>query len=152
EQAAEKKQITLQSYQRPGAESGWTFLTGGPEAIREVTAAVGFRYAYVHETKEYAHPSGAIVLTPEGRVSRYFFGLSHSPRDLRLALVEASDGKIGSPVDQLLLLCYHYDPKTGKYSLAITRLLRAAGLFTLLALGTFVAVTLRRERRMRKAQ
>ena len=122
--AAIKKQTSLQSYNRVGAETGWHFFTGDEATIQQLTQAIGFRYRYDAERKEYAHPSGIMVLTPEGRISRYFYGVEYAPRDVRLGLIEASSGGIGSPVDQLLLLCYHYDPETGKYGVMITRSLQ----------------------------
>jgi protein SCO1/2 len=114
--AAEKKQSYMQRYNRPGAEKGWHFLTGDQENIRRLTDAVGFQYNYDEKTNQFAHASGIMVMTPGGKLSRYFYGIEYSPRDLRLGLVEASDNRIGSAVDQLLLYCYHYDPATGKYA------------------------------------
>ena len=149
--AAIKKQTSLQSYNRPGAETGWHFLTGDEATIQQLTQAIGFRYRYDAERKEYAHPSGIMVLTPEGRISRYFYGVEYAPRDVRLGLIEAADGKIGSPVDQLLLLCYHYDPATGKYGVMITSALRLAGAVTVLGIGGFIILSLRRDRRQKVA-
>ena len=145
--AKAKKQEYIKRYGRPGAQEGWHFLTGEDSAIRQLTQAIGFRYTYDANKNQYAHPSGIIILTPQGRISRYFYGIEYSPRDLRLGLVEASEGKIGSPVDQLLLLCYEYDPTTGKYSLVIMNALKIAALSTVFVLGTFLFVMLRRERR-----
>lgn len=136
--AAEKKRNYAREYRRPGADVGWRFLTGQPEAIAALTKAVGFRYRYDAASDQFAHASGVIVLTPDGRISRYFYGIDYPPRDLRLGLVESSQKRIGSPVDQVLLLCFHYDPVTGRYGLAISALLRLAGLATLLALGMFL--------------
>ena len=132
-------------YGRRGAVSGWHFLTGDEAAIRQLAASVGFRFVYDKASQQYGHASGIMVLTPEGRVSRYFYGIAYPPRDLRFALVEASGGKIGTPVDQILLACYHYDPMTGKYGLVISRIIRAAGIATLLAIGGLVLVLRRRE-------
>jgi len=146
-QAAEKKAIHVRNYARAGAAESWHFLTGEEAAIRRLTEAVGFRYTFDPETGLYAHASGMILLTPEGKVSRYFYGIEYSARDLRLALIEASKNRIGSPVDQVLLYCYQYDPTTGKYGLVIMRVIRVAGVATLLLLGGFVLVSLRRERR-----
>ena len=148
--AAIKKQTSLQSYNRAGAETGWHFLTGNEATIKQLTQVIGFRYRYDPERKEYAHPSGIMVLTPEGRISRYFYGVEYAPRDVRLGLIEAASGKIGSPVDQLLLLCYHYDPATGKYGVVITRSLRLAGAVTVLGIGTFIILSLRRDRRQKQ--
>jgi protein SCO1/2 len=144
--AMAKKRESVQRYGRPGAEDGWHFLTGEENSIKSLTQAVGFRYAYDAENDQYAHASGIIVLTPQGRISRYFYGIEYAPRDLRLGLVEASSGKIGSPVDQLLLFCYQYDAATGKYTLAIMNTLRLAALATVLALSAFVVVMVKRER------
>jgi len=145
--AAAKRQTSLQSYSRKGAENGWHFLTGDEATIQQLTKAVGFRYAYDEQSKQYQHPSGIMILTSEGKLSRYFYGVEYAPRDVRLGLVEASAGKIGSPVDQVLLLCFHYDPTTGKYGLIITRALQLGGLVTMLALGGFILISSRRDRR-----
>jgi protein SCO1 len=145
--AAIKRQTSLQSYSRKGAENGWHFLTGDEKTIQQLTQAVGFRYAYDENTQQYQHPSGIMILTPDGKLSRYFYGIEYAPRDVRLGLIEASAGKIGSPVDQVLLLCFHYDPTTGKYGLIITRALQLGGLATMLALGVFMLISSRRDRR-----
>lgn len=147
ELAAAKKQTYVRSYGRPEAERGWHFLTGEEAAIRRLTEAVGFRYAFDPETGQFAHASGIMVLTPQGRIARYFYGIEYAPRDLRLGLVEAAQGKIGSPVDQILLYCYHYDPRQGRYSLVILNVLRLAGVATVLVLGGFLVVMFRRDRR-----
>ncbi len=145
--AAAKKQTYLERYRRAGAEGGWHFLTGGQEAVRRLTEAVGFRYTFDPQTGQFAHASAIMVLTPEGRLSRYFYGIEYSARDLRLGLVEASAGKIGSPVDQVLLYCFHYDPQTGKYGMVIMNTVRAAGLATVLALGMLLGLLFRQEKR-----
>ena len=147
ELARGKKAAYLERYKREGAEDGWHFLTGSQHSITQLTRAVGFRYAYNAEVDQYAHPSGIIVATPDGRLSRYFYGIEYGPRDLRLALIEAADRKIGSPVDQLLLACFHYDPKSGKYSLAIMRLVQTAGILTVVAIGLTILMLRRRDRR-----
>src|SRR5207244_5349110 len=116
ELAAARKSHYVESYGRPGAASGWHFLTGTQPAIDQLTEAVGFHYAYDAKSDQFAHASGIIILTPQGKIARYFYGIQYSPRDLRLGLVEASERKIGSPVDELLLLCFHYDPETGTYT------------------------------------
>jgi protein SCO1/2 len=144
--AAAKKAGYLHRYNREGAEAGWHFLTGDRESIDRVTGAAGFRYAWDADTKQWAHPAGVMLLTPEGRLARYLFGIEYSPRDLRFALVEASAGKLGSRVDSLLLYCFHYDPTTGRYGLVIMRAIRLAGAATVLALGGFILVMVRRER------
>lgn len=148
--AAVKKRIYAGMYGRRLAEQGWHFLTGEEEAIKELARAVGFHYAYDPESGQYAHATAIMVLTPDGRLSRYFYGIQYPSRDLRLGLVEASAGKIGTPVDQLLLFCYHYDPATGKYGLVILNVVRAAGLATVLAIAGLVLVLFRRERSARK--
>lgn len=145
--AAEKKAAYVRSYQRPGAEPGWHFLTGDEPAIRRLTDAVGFRYYKDPHTGQYAHASAVFVVTPAGRLSRYFYGIDYSPRDLRLALVESSQGKVGSLADAITLLCYQYDPAKARYGLAIMTVLRAGGLLTLASITTFAVVSIRRERR-----
>lgn len=151
ELAAGKKAAYLKRYQRPGAAAGWHFLTGEPAEIARLTQAVGFRYTWDERIRQYAHPSGVVVLTPEGRIARYLFGIEYAPKDLRFALVEASQGRVGGVVDQAILYCYQYDPMTGKYGTAIMRLLRVASLLTLAVLGTFIFTMWRRERRAQRA-
>lgn len=147
ELAAAKKATYLKEYRRPGAERGWHFLTGDEGSIRQLTEAVGFRYAWDDKNQQYAHATGLVVLTPGGRIARYFYGVEFSPRDLRFGLIEAADGKIGSPVDKVLLYCFHYDPATGRYSAIALNSVRIGGVLTLAALVTFIVVMLRRERR-----
>ncbi|MFN8443029.1 MAG: SCO family protein [Caldilineaceae bacterium] len=147
--ATNVKRQVLADYGRPGTENGWHFLTGQHEMIDRLAAAVGFRYAYDAEQEEFAHASGLVVLTPQGKVARYLYGIEFPARDLRLALVEAADNKIGSPVDQLLLFCYHYNPSTGKYDLLIMSFLRLAGLTTVAALGLLLYVQTRRQSQVR---
>jgi protein SCO1 len=146
-QAAAKKDHYLQLLKKPGGADGWHFLTGSEASIRLLTSTVGFHYVYDEVTKQYAHPTGMIVLTPEGRTSKYVYGVDYGPRDLRLALVEASDHRIGTPVDRLLLYCYHYDPTTGKYGLVLLNVLRLAGIVTVACIGGFIVLMLRREKR-----
>ena len=148
ELAAAKKRIYLTLYNRSSGWDGWHFLTGEEESIRRLTKAVGFRYKWDAATAQYAHATGIMVLTPEGKLSRYFYGIDYSPTDLRLSLVEASDGKIGTRADEVLLYCFHYDPTTGKYGLVITRVLQLAGAATVLLLGGFVLVMVVREKRI----
>ncbi|HKA33098.1 MAG TPA: SCO family protein [Candidatus Binatia bacterium] len=143
--AAAKKSDLIQRYARPGAADGWHFLSGGESSINRITEAAGFRYNYESDNDRFAHATGIMLLTPQGRFARYFYGVEFSPRDLRLGLLEASDGKIGKAIDQLLLFCYHYDPATGKYTLIVTNLLRGATIATVLALGAFIALSLRGE-------
>lgn len=147
ELAGAKKATYLKEYRRPGAEAGWHFLTGDEDAIQRLTAAVGFRYAWDERHQQYAHAAGLVVLTPDGRIARYLYGVEFSPRDLRFALVEAAEGKIGSPVDKLLLYCFHYDPATGRYSAIALSSIRIGGVLTVAALVGFIVVMLRRERR-----
>jgi protein SCO1/2 len=146
--AAGKRRVYLDRYARPATENGWHFLTGEEAPIHAVASAVGFRYTYDSSTRQYAHASGIIIITPEGTVARYYYGIDYSPRDVRLGLVEASAGKVGNPVDQLLLFCYHYDPTSGKYGLAVMNSLRAAGVSTVIALACFIGLSLRRDRKM----
>ena len=147
ELAKAKKIEYLKNYRGREGSTGWHFLTGDQQQIEQLAAAVGFRYEYDEPTDQYIHASGIMVLTPDGKLARYFYGIDYPPRDLRWGLVEAADGAIGNPVDQLLLLCYSYDPMTGKYGLYIRHSLRIGGLATVLALGSFIFVMLRRERR-----
>ena len=135
ELAAAKKKTYVERYDRPEAEKGWHFLTGRQEAIDRLTSAVGFHYRYDVHTDQFAHASGIMMLTPGGKVSRYFYDISYKPRDVRLGLVEASEGKISSPTDQVLLFCFHYDPNEGKYGPTVMNLLRAGGVLTVLGIG-----------------
>jgi len=146
ELAAQKKASYLARYKRPTAEAGWHFLTGDKAAIDALTTAVGFRYAWDAETKQFAHPAGVVVLTPEGRISRYLYGIEYAPKDLKLALLESSSGRIGTVVDQAILYCYQYDPMQGRYSASVMGILRAGAVLTVLALLGFIGVSLRRER------
>lgn len=132
-----------------GEPEGWHFLTGEQEEITRVAESVGFRYRYLEENGEYAHSAAIAVVTPEGRISRYFYGIDYPPRDVRLALVEAAEERIGSLADQLLLFCYRYDPATGQYTFAVWAVMRAAGVATALALGLYLLTSLRRDRRNR---
>jgi protein SCO1/2 len=146
-QAAAKRAEYLARYQRPGAETGWHFLTGDQASITRFAKAAGFRYVWDEPTSQFAHPTGVIVVTPDGRPARYLFGLEYGPRDLRFAIMEASAGRIGSVVDELLLFCFHYNPETGRYGFVIMRALRIAGVATVLLIGTFIIVMVRREKR-----
>lgn len=147
EMASAKKGPVMREYGRKGDADGWHFLTGDKESVDALTKAVGFRYVWDQEQKQFAHATGILVLTPQGRVARYFFGIEYSAKDLRLGLIEASDEKIGNVVDQLLLLCYHYDPKVGRYTPAVQNLVRGGGLITLVAVAGLVLALLRREKR-----
>lgn len=144
--AAAKKTDLVEKYSRPGADVGWHFLTGDETSIQRLTQSVGFRYSYDARTGEFGHATGIIIVTPQGKTSRYFYGIDFSPRDLRLGLIEAATDQIGSPIDQLLLFCYHYDPTSGKYNLLVTRVIQIAGAATVLALGAFIIAMLRRDR------
>jgi protein SCO1 len=132
-------------YGRPGAQYGWHFLTGDEPQIKALADAVGFRYAYDADSKQYAHASGIMVLTPDGKISRYFYGVVYPSRDLKLGLIDASSGRIGSVADQVLLFCYHYDPHTGKYGLLISRVLQLGGVVTVLVGGAFLIFLFRGE-------
>jgi protein SCO1/2 len=135
--AASKKKTYvdyLPEAKRAGAASGWHFLTGDEASIKRITDAVGFRYHWDQATEQFAHASGIFVATPQGKLARYFYGIEYAPRDLRLGLIEASENKIGSPVDQLLLYCFHYDPATGKYGAAVMNLMRVGGVVTVIAI------------------
>ena len=147
EQAAAKKDKYIKRYGRLGASGGWHFLTGPESAIHKVTDTAGFKYAYDPRSDQFAHGTALMVLTPGGRMSRYLYGFEYKARDLRLGLVEASANKIGSASDQLLLLCYHYDPATGKYSRSALNFVRAGGIATVLGLAGFIFIMLRKERR-----
>ena len=136
--ARAKKATYLEEYNRPGTEGGWHFLTGQQDAITKLTDAVGFRYAYDPASGQYAHATAIMVLTPQGKLARYFYGIQYPPGGLRLSLVEASQEKIGSPVDAILLFCCAYDPATGKYGLLVSRLLMIAGGLTIVTVGTLV--------------
>lgn len=146
-EAAAKKATYARQLKRAGTNDAWHFLTGEEPSIRLLTETVGFHYVYDELTRQYAHPTGVIVLTPEGKTSKYIYGLDYGPRDLRLALVEASDHKVGTPVDRLLLYCYHYDPASGKYGLVLLNVMRLAGVVTVACIGGFILIMLRREKR-----
>jgi protein SCO1/2 len=133
--AAAKKQTYIAGYNRPSGAAGWHFLTGDDANIKRLTEAVGFRYIWDEQTRQFAHASGIMVATPEGKLARYFYGIDYAPKDLRLALVEASANKIGTPVDALLLYCYHYDPSTGKYGVVIMNVIRLAGVVTIILIA-----------------
>lgn len=145
EMAAKKKEVFLHRYQRPTAAQGWAYLTGDQANISQLAKAVGFRYVYDERTKQYAHASGIMVATPQGRLAQYYYGIEYSPKDLRLGLIEASQNKIGTVVDQLVLYCYHYDPETGHYGAIVMRMLRIGGTLTIVLLGGLVITMLRRD-------
>ena len=151
--AASKKQKYvgyLPAKMQADASAGWHFLTGDAESIRQITEAVGFKYHYDEATKQFAHASGIMVATPKGKLSRYYYGISYSARDLRLGLVESAENKIGGPAEALLLYCYHYDPATGKYGAAVMNLIRAGGVLTILTiLGMFFLLRRRNPARLK---
>jgi len=147
ELAARKKKEYLERYGRETARQGWHFLTGDEAAIRDLARAAGFRYTYDPATGLFAHGSAIMVATPEGKLARYFYGVQYAPRDLRFAIIEASENRIGSVVDHVLLFCYKYDPATGKYGAAVLNIVRAGGVLTILCLGTYLLVMWRREAR-----
>ena len=147
--ASAKKKAYLERYKREGAGEGWHFLTGEQASIAALTKAAGFSYAWDEQTRQFAHASGIVVATPAGKLSRYFFGIDYSPRDLKFALIESSSEKIGSLADRLLLYCYHYDPATGNYGLVAMRAVRLGGVVTLVALFGFMFISIRRDNRAR---
>jgi len=145
--AAGKKKAYLERYKRPSAEQGWHFLTGDQASIAALTQAAGFNYSWDEASHQFAHASGIVVTTPTGKVSRYFFGIDYSPRDVKFALIESSNERIGTLAERLLLYCYHYDPAKGNYGFMAMRAVRVGGAVTLAALVGFVFVSIRRERR-----
>lgn len=144
--AAQKKQAYLERYGRPQSAGGWHFLTGKEENIQKLAAAVGFRYAFDESIQQYAHGAGIEILTPGGVIAKYFYGIEFSARDIRFGLIEASDERIGTVIDSALMLCYHYDPATGKYGATVLRAVRIGAVATTLAFLSFLVVSLRRER------
>jgi protein SCO1/2 len=146
-QALLKKAVYMKDYGHPETANGWHFLTGDPDSIKRVTDAVGFKYKWDVYTATFAHASAIYIATPDGKLSKYFYGIDYSPKEMRLGLVDASEHKIGNAVDQILLFCYHFDPTSGKYTFAAMEILRAAGAATVLMLGGLVFIMLRRDRR-----
>ncbi len=141
--ATKKKAEFLKRYGRPGADAGWHFLTGPQESIDVLTKAAGFQYQYDPKTGRFAHATAIAILTPEGKIAQYYYGVEYAPKDLRLGLIQASENKIGTLADQVLLYCYHYDPTTGKYGAIIARVLQLSGLATVLALGILMTALIR---------
>lgn len=141
--AAAEKQEHLEQLAKPGAEDGWHFLTGNEDSIRRLTQSVGFRYAWDPKTKQYAHASAIMILTPQGKTSKYFYGVQYSPTDMRFGLIEASHNQIGTPVDQILLFCCRYNATSGKYDLIVSRVLAIAGAITIVILGGLLLVLFR---------
>jgi protein SCO1 len=146
EMAAEKKRDIMKRYGRPNTEGGWHFLTGQADQIAALTNAVGFQYQFDTRTQQYAHATAIVVLTPDRHVAEYFYGVEFSPKDLRLGLLQAGQGKIGNITDAVLLYCYHYDPRTGKYGAIVANVLKIGALATMLILGTFMFVMFRADR------
>jgi protein SCO1 len=147
EDAVQRKEKYVTDYGREGAAGNWHFLTADSASVAKLADEVGFTYLYDEKTGQYAHASGIMILTPDGKISRYLYGIEYQADDLRFSLIDASNGKIGSPVDKLLLLCYHYDPATGKYGLVVTNLLRGGGILAVLILGGYMLVNFLRDRR-----
>jgi protein SCO1/2 len=147
ELARAKKAAYLRRYKRPGAEAGWHFLTGDEASLKRLTRAVGFRYAWDERTQQFAHPAGVVVLTADGRLSRYLYGVEYAPKDLKLAVMESAAGRIGTVVDQVLLFCYRYDPQTGRYGAMIMRMVRVGAILTLAGLAGLIYALRRAEPR-----
>ena len=145
EAAREEKKSFIQRYRRAGSEEGWHFLTGKKDQIDALAQALGFKFAWDPEIKQYAHASGIMLLTPDGHIAQYYYGIEYAPRDLQFGIIEASKGKIGNFVDQVLLYCYHYDPARGKYGAVILNILRLTALVTVLVLGGFLFIMFRRD-------
>ena len=149
--AKAKKIAYMGRYGRPGTEQGWHFLTGTEDQIKRVTNAVGFRYTFDESIGQFAHGAAITILTPDAHISRYLYGIDYGGRDLRFAIVEASNGRVGTTVDRALLYCYHWDPTTGRYGFVVMNIIRGAGILTILGFGTFIVMSLRRERRVARA-
>ncbi|MBZ5550289.1 MAG: SCO family protein [Acidobacteriia bacterium] len=147
EMAAAKKRDIMKRYGRPNTGQGWHFLTGQADQINALTSAVGFQYQFDPKTEQYAHATAIVVLTPDRHIAEYFYGVEFSPKDLRLGLVQAGQGKIGNVTDAVLLYCYHYDPRTGKYGAIVSNVLKLGALATMLILGMFMFVMFRADRR-----
>jgi protein SCO1/2 len=144
--ASQKKAAYMERYKRPHTANGWHFLTGTEASIRELTNAVGFRYEFDDEIKQYAHGAAIQLLTPKGTLARYFYGIEYSARDIRFGVIEAADERVGSVIDDVLLLCYHYDPATGTYGATVLGVVRLGGVATVVGFLGFLIVSLRRER------
>lgn len=145
--AKNKKASYMERYGHPGTEKGWHFLTGTQESIDQVTSAAGFTYRWDEKSNQFAHAAGIMIASPTGKLSRYFYGIDYSPKDIKFGVMESAENKIGGPAEQLLLYCYHYDPATGKYGLAILRVMRLGGIATLIGLGAMIFVFWRRNKR-----
>lgn len=145
--AAEKKEVYVEEYGRANVGQSWHFLVGDSVSIQKLADAVGFRFVYDPPTKQFAHASGIMVATPKGRIARYLYGIEYGAKDLTFSLMDAAQGKIGSVVDKILLLCYHYDPTTGKYGMVVANLLRAGGVLTVVVIAAYMFFNIRRERK-----
>ncbi len=145
--AKNKKANYVEHYNRPGTENGWHFLTGSQDSIKAVTDAAGFKYEWDDKTQQFAHAAGVMVVTPEGKMSRYFYGIDYAPKDIKFGIMDSAQDRVGSPSEQLLLYCYHYDPASGKYGFAILRVMRIAGVATLIGMGLMGFVFWRRNKR-----
>jgi len=144
--AKNKKASYLEHYGRPGTDAGWHFLTGTPESIAAVTDAAGYKFQWDDKTQQFAHAAGVMVVTPTGKMSRYFYGIDYAPKDIKFGVMDSAQAKVGTPAEQLLLYCYHYDPASGKYGFAILRVMRVAGVATLLGLGAMAFVFWRKNK------
>lgn len=144
--AKNKKESYLKRYGREGTENGWHFLTGTQDSIDKITKAVGFNYVWDEQTQQFAHAGAIMILTPDGKLSKYLYGIDYASKDIKLAIMESSENKIGSPVDQMMLYCFHYDPATGKYGLAVMKVMRLGGVLTLLGMGAMIFVFWRRNK------
>lgn len=150
--AKNKKANYVERYGRAGAENGWHFLTGTQDSIDRVTKAAGFNYAWDEKTQQFAHAGGIMITTPAGKLSRYFYGIDYAPKDVKFGLMDSAEAKIGNPAEKLLLYCYHYDPASGKYGLAILNVIRLGGIATLLVMGMMFVVFWRRNKHKREAE
>jgi len=144
--AKNKKASYMERYARPGTENGWHFLTGSEESILAVTRAAGFNFKWDEKSNQFAHAGAVMIATPDGKISRYLYGIDYAPKDLKFAVMESAEARVGSPVEQLMLYCYHYDPSTGKYGLSVLRVMRIGGVATLLGIGAMLFVFWRRNK------
>jgi protein SCO1 len=147
ELAHKKKQAYIERYGRPGAAQGWHFLTGDQQNVKAVADAVGFHYKWDEKSQQWAHATAIMIVTPDGRLAQYYYGVEYPPKDVRLGLVQASQNKIGNLVDEVLLYCYHYDPRTGRYGAVIMNIMRLAGVVTMTLLGGFLILMFRNDRK-----
>jgi protein SCO1 len=150
--AAQKKEVAMTHFRRPETASGWHFLTGSKESVDAVTKGANFRYSFDEKNNLFAHAAGIMLLTPDGRISRYFYGVEYPARDIRLGLVDASAGKIGTPIDRALLFCYRYDPTTARYSASILKIIRLGGILTILGLVAGMLIFRRRDQQIAAAR